>query len=122
MCKYLRINCSCISQILLEFALVTAEHDYHGENSDDLSFKTGDKIKVIERINLDWLMGECNGKRGLFPASFVEGLQNESSSTIQTSGKDIEQKVCCITIVVHWQNVFVQNLSCNNHTLTAKNF
>ena len=65
-------------------SLVTAVHDYPGESPDDLSFKTGDKIEVIERINSDWLRGECHGKQGLFPASFVEGLQSESS-TVETS-------------------------------------
>ena len=79
----------------VEFSLVTAEHDYRGENSDDLSFKAGDKIKVIERVNLDWLMGECNGKRGLFPASFVNGLHNESPLTIQTSSREMQQNKVC---------------------------
>ena len=65
-------------------SLVTAVHDYPGESPDDLSFKTGDKIEVIERINSDWLRGECHGKQGLFPASFVEGLQSESSA-VETS-------------------------------------
>ena len=65
-------------------------------------------------------MGECNGKRGLFPASFVEGLQAESPSTIQTPGKDIKQnKVCCITIVFHWQGLVVQDLLYNNHTIIS---
>jgi hypothetical protein len=40
-------------------------------------------------------MGEFNGKQGLLPASFVEGLQSESSSIIQASDKEKEQtKVC----------------------------
>ncbi|XP_028402055.1 SH3 domain-containing protein 19-like isoform X2 [Dendronephthya gigantea] len=68
--------------------LVTATHDYPGASADDLSFKTGDKIKVIERINADWFMGEFGGKQGLFPASFVEG---ENSSVQQDPDKVKEQ-------------------------------
>ena len=73
---------------------VTAVHDYPGENSDDLSFKTGDKIKVIERVNSDWLMGECNGKQGLFPASFVEDPQSESPVVESSTVKNEPTKVC----------------------------
>lgn len=74
---------------------MTAIHDYPGENPDDLSFKTGDKIRVTERIDSDWLMGEYNGKQGLFPASFVEVVQSESISETSAYGKKKEQtKVC----------------------------
>lgn len=52
--------------------VVTVLHDYAGETPEDLSFCVGDKIKVVERINKDWLMGEFNGKAGLFPSSFVD--------------------------------------------------
>ena len=79
----------------IDSSLVTAHHDYPGENRDDLSFKAGDKINVIERISSDWLMGECNGKQGLFPASFVDALHSELSPGSQPIGQENEQaKVC----------------------------
>lgn len=34
----------------------------------------GDTVRILKRINDDWLYGECNGKRGQFPASFVSSI------------------------------------------------
>lgn len=79
---------------------VTAIHDYSSENREDLSFKSGDEIKIVERINADWLMGECNGKRGLFPASFVQDGQLGSSPVGKAAnGKNGQTKVCQVSIV-----------------------
>ena len=67
-----RVNVGC--NFFSECSFVTAVHDYHSETAEDLSFCAGDKIKVVERINSDWLLGELNGKEGLFPVSFVESV------------------------------------------------
>lgn len=53
-----------------------AVHDYQGEHTDDLSFTAGTKIMIIERLGDDWFKGECSGKRGIFPASFVQILSD----------------------------------------------
>lgn len=34
----------------------------------------GAKVLLLSRINNDWLYGECNGKRGQFPATFVDNV------------------------------------------------
>ena len=83
-------------QILPEFYVadvptVTALHDYQGESSNDLSFNAGDNIKVVKRINSDWLMGELNGKEGLFPASFVESESDSLSEPSISNNKEVEQ-------------------------------
>ena len=46
--------------------------DFDGETSEDLSFKEGDHIELIEQIDSDWLKGKARGKVGMFPASFVD--------------------------------------------------
>ncbi|KAL9972092.1 hypothetical protein ACROYT_G018333 [Oculina patagonica] len=48
--------------------------DFDGEFEDELSFKTGDVIVLLERINDEWFQGEINKKFGRFPAAFVEVL------------------------------------------------
>jgi hypothetical protein len=52
-----------------------ALYDFKGETEQDLSFSTGDTIVVLGQPFPDWWEGELNGRRGLFPANFVEELR-----------------------------------------------
>ncbi|CAD5113784.1 DgyrCDS2952 [Dimorphilus gyrociliatus] len=49
-----------------------AKFPFTGENSTELSFREGDKIRLIDRISDEWLIGELNDSIGSFPLSFVE--------------------------------------------------
>ncbi|NXO26584.1 SH319 protein, partial [Cisticola juncidis] len=49
-----------------------ALHDFTAETKDDLSFKRGDSIQILEQIDLEWYRGRLNGKEGIFPAVFVQ--------------------------------------------------
>jgi len=50
-----------------------ALYDYDAENSDDLSFKEGDLINVLDQSDPSgWWEGEFNGKVGFFPSNFVQ--------------------------------------------------
>ncbi|KAL0137404.1 hypothetical protein V8B55DRAFT_1528032 [Mucor lusitanicus] len=48
---------------------VLAEWDYTAEGNFELSFKEGDKIKLLEKHNDDWWEGELNDEIGFFPAN-----------------------------------------------------
>jgi hypothetical protein len=63
-----------------------ALYNYTASNSDELSFKKGDKIKVLQRDG-EWLEGELNGTRGWFPVSFVEPLNELHSPSHQSTPK-----------------------------------
>lgn len=52
--------------------VLVALHSYESSNPEDLSFKEGDKIQLLSRVNQDWLEGQCNGNTGIFPANFAE--------------------------------------------------
>jgi len=53
--------------------VVKALYDYNAQDTKDLSFKEGDYIRLIDKSNPSgWWEGELNGKRGLFPSTFVE--------------------------------------------------
>ncbi|XP_050314217.1 uncharacterized protein B0303.7 [Anthonomus grandis grandis] len=56
--------------------IVTALYDFPAQVAEDLSLKTGDKVKVIRKISDDWLFGECNGQKGQFPKNFVNRIPN----------------------------------------------
>ncbi|CEP11464.1 hypothetical protein [Parasitella parasitica] len=44
----------------------------NGQNGDEISFKTGDVIEVIDEIDVGWWLGEIHQKRGIFPVNYTE--------------------------------------------------
>uniref|UniRef100_A0A8C6DXE0 SH3 domain containing 19 n=1 Tax=Moschus moschiferus TaxID=68415 RepID=A0A8C6DXE0_MOSMO len=48
-----------------------ALHSFMAETSEDLSFKRGDRILILERVDSDWYKGRLRGREGIFPAVFV---------------------------------------------------
>lgn len=62
-----------------------ALYSFSAEQDGDLGFSEGDTVVVLSRINKDWLLGELNGRRGQFPASFVQPISKNTS----TKGADI---------------------------------
>lgn len=48
-----------------------ALHDFTAETQEDLSFKRGDHILILEHLDSEWYRGRLNGKEGIFPAVFV---------------------------------------------------
>lgn len=51
--------------------IVTAIYPFKGETAEDLSFDEGAKITVLSRVSQDWFYGEYGGRRGQFPANYV---------------------------------------------------
>ena len=56
-------------------ALCKALYDFEAENEEELDFKEGDMIKLVARLDDNWLQGELYGKQGRFPVSYVQ-IQN----------------------------------------------
>jgi hypothetical protein len=67
--------------------VVRALYDFTG-STDELSFKSGNEIIVLNEVLDDWWMGELDGQRGLFPMSYTEGarLQNGKQDTSYKPG------------------------------------
>jgi amphiphysin len=53
---------------------VTALYEFEGQESGDLSFSEGDRIKVTKKTGSqnDWWEGELRGHKGKFPANYCE--------------------------------------------------
>ncbi|NWH67109.1 SH319 protein, partial [Geococcyx californianus] len=49
-----------------------ALHDFTAETKDDLSFRKGDYIQILEQVDSEWYRGRLNEKEGIFPAVFVQ--------------------------------------------------
>ncbi|ORX73514.1 ras GEF [Anaeromyces robustus] len=63
--------------------LVEAKEDYIAQGADQLSFKKGDIIQVITRLDSGWWDGFCNEKRGWFPSNLVRETYIEENQTVQ---------------------------------------
>ncbi|CEI90310.1 hypothetical protein RMCBS344292_04638 [Rhizopus microsporus] len=63
--------------------------DYTAEGEFELSFKQGDRIKLLEKHNDDWWEGELNDQIGFFPANRIRlettEVVDEQTTTITTS-------------------------------------
>uniref|UniRef100_A0A8C5YA41 SH3 domain-containing protein 19 n=1 Tax=Microcebus murinus TaxID=30608 RepID=A0A8C5YA41_MICMU len=57
-----------------------AIHSFIAETSDDLSFKRGDRILILERLDADWCRGRLQDREGIFPAVFVHPCPAEAKS------------------------------------------
>ncbi|KAH9936929.1 BAR-domain-containing protein [Amylocystis lapponica] len=60
--------------------VVVALHDFAAGSSDELTFRAGDKIGVVNEVLDGWWMGELKGKRGLFPTTYTEVISAPESS------------------------------------------
>ncbi|KAF9791290.1 hypothetical protein BJ322DRAFT_439596 [Thelephora terrestris] len=58
--------------------MVRAIDDFSG-SVDELSFRIGDEIVLSNEVIEGWWMGELRGKKGLFPTSYTEPIQNSPS-------------------------------------------
>uniref|UniRef100_A0A493TUV1 Neutrophil cytosolic factor 4 n=1 Tax=Anas platyrhynchos platyrhynchos TaxID=8840 RepID=A0A493TUV1_ANAPP len=50
--------------------------DFSGTNKLELSFKKGDLIYLLSRVNKDWLEGTVNDTTGIFPCAFVKIIKD----------------------------------------------
>lgn len=52
---------------------VTALYDYSAQAENDISFRAGDVIEIVNRTpnENEWWTGKCHGKQGQFPGTYV---------------------------------------------------
>ncbi|XP_053142991.1 nostrin [Hemicordylus capensis] len=62
-------------------------YDYQAKREDELCLKKGDVIVIYQKEEDGWWFGSLNGKKGIFPATYVEEV---SPSTHQTPTTDKE--------------------------------
>lgn len=81
---------------LQERKVVRAIYDFNG-SSDELSFKVGDEIMVVNEVLDDWWMGSLNGKQGLFPTPYTETVASKTKKAVvlkrTRTGKALEEDV-----------------------------
>lgn len=58
--------------------LFEAEHDFHPEAPEEVGFRRGDKIILLEKTDENWWTGQVqsSGEQGLFPRNYVREVKN----------------------------------------------
>lgn len=62
---------------------VRAMYDLSTAEQDELSFKKGDIIIVLEQVYRDWWRGTLHGKVGIFPLNYVTPVKEPSTQELQ---------------------------------------
>eukprot|EP00834_Sanchytrium_tribonematis_P005390 NODE_323_length_9725_cov_0.840536.p7 type:complete len:177 gc:universal NODE_323_length_9725_cov_0.840536:6024-5494(-) len=63
-----------LSNIVTESLCAKACYDYNAQESNEISFKVGDLITEINKIDEGWWQGSIDDQSGLFPANHVVEL------------------------------------------------
>lgn len=51
----------------------TAKHDFNATAEDELSFRRGDVLKVLNmEDDINWYRAETEGREGLIPSNYIE--------------------------------------------------
>ncbi|KAF1957205.1 paraben-hydrolyzing esterase precursor [Byssothecium circinans] len=61
-----------------EYIYVKALYDFHPEVNTELSFRTGDVIKVVSKDESGWWDGVLNGVRGWFPGTYCKVVEERA--------------------------------------------
>lgn len=59
--------------------LMRALYDYEGGDEDDLTFKEGDIIRIVQKSNDGWAHGILGDKYGYVPFSYFEPVPNRTA-------------------------------------------
>lgn len=49
-------------------------YEFNPQMAGDLALKPGQLVKVLKKVDKDWLYGDCNGQTGVFPSNFVDRI------------------------------------------------
>jgi len=61
--------------------IMTAIHDYVANEADELSFKAGDIVYVLDMSETDWWKARVKGKEGQVPSNYLEATSHDGSTS-----------------------------------------
>ena len=74
-----------------QIAMVRAHMDLTAQLDDELSFRCGDVIMVVEVVDADFCVGECNGRRGQFPVWCVDVIEGNLDAQLPKQEKRVSK-------------------------------
>ncbi|KAM3924077.1 vinexin [Leptodactylus fuscus] len=84
-----RRRCTEEQQDLSPISKAVVKFDFVAESEKEISLRRGTTVNILKKVDEHWLLGEQDGRRGVFPKSYVQVLspgQQEPSDTPQLSG------------------------------------
>ena len=85
---------------------VKALFGYQANNSEELSFNTGDVLSVLDKSEEGWWMAELNGHQGWIPATYVEDM-GTCCFLLMSSGvaskANLEIPLCTVTAIYDYE-------------------
>ncbi|EFP05386.1 hypothetical protein GCK72_018174 [Caenorhabditis remanei] len=66
-----RTHTILLSDMTIEAKFVQALFDFNPQESEELAFKRGDVIILIDKEDANWWEGQLNNRRGIFPSNYV---------------------------------------------------
>jgi len=60
----------------------TALYDFEAQSPQDLPFRKGDTIRILNNSDKSWWEGELNGRQGLVPANYVRTQESTAEPKI----------------------------------------
>lgn len=70
-----------------------AVYDFRVQTSVELPLKKGDTVALIRRVDQNWYEGRINDKKGIFPASYIQVVQEPGESrrsSVSSTSKAVE--------------------------------
>lgn len=86
--KFIKIVKNLPGWNLPKYPCAIAIFDFDGEAEDELTIRTGDEIRLLERVNDEWLKGKIESNEGIFPENCVEilvSLEDAAVSDLPTA-------------------------------------
>lgn len=88
---------------------VKAMYDLNSKEPDELSFRKGDIIVVLEQVYRDWWRGSLHGKIGIFPINYVTPLEQNDIVESTIHNKKMETKILNSKDKIDQLNLKLQN-------------
>jgi len=76
-------------------SLLKATHDYTASQGDELSFRAGNLIAVVRKINDEWTEGRIGSRQGIFPVCFTEISNVAPPKGLSVAPPAISKVGCC---------------------------
>ncbi|KAM9312008.1 vinexin [Gastrophryne carolinensis] len=65
-------------------AQAVVKFDFMAHSEKELSLQRGTKVYILKKVDQNWLLGEQNGRRGLFPESYVKVVSSDQCDAADT--------------------------------------
>uniref|UniRef100_T1IY47 Intersectin-1 n=1 Tax=Strigamia maritima TaxID=126957 RepID=T1IY47_STRMM len=89
---------------------VLAIYPYEAQNEDELTFPKGATINIISRDDGAWWKGEYNGNEGLFPANYVQPVEDYRNDYLNLSSIEKKRQEC-IKELINTEQSYMDDMS-----------